>query len=226
MKKIFRYCTCYKLRLRLLGGINLTWNLEHLVTSHLVYHEMAACLPCVEEEELVLPPGTLTLLPDRTSWVNARIFVSGGVIKRVDVDPLKEVDLSKATGFLTPGLMDTHIHAAAVTAGLSALTRYPPSYIAIAAAVELQASLKRGFTCMRDAGGADHGVARAAAEGLFGVAPRLLFAGHALSQVTTLLQMIECFCTLLSLPAVSARKAAGRSEGGRGAFSRGRRSGS
>jgi imidazolonepropionase-like amidohydrolase len=41
--------------------------------------------------------------------------------------------------------------------------------------------LRRGFTTVRDAGGADYGLADAVAEGLF-EGPRLLFSGHALSQ--------------------------------------------
>ncbi len=41
--------------------------------------------------------------------------------------------------------------------------------------------LLRGFTTVRDAGGADWGLARAVEEGAI-VGPRVLFTGHALSQ--------------------------------------------
>ena len=41
---------------------------------------------------------------------------------------------------------------------------------------------RRGFTTLRDAGGADCGVVRASEDGLLGVCQRLLISGRALSQ--------------------------------------------
>lgn len=41
--------------------------------------------------------------------------------------------------------------------------------------------LLRGFTTVRDAGGADFGLAQASDEGVI-LGPRVLFSGHALSQ--------------------------------------------
>ena len=60
---------------------------------------------------------------------------------------------------LMPGLIDAHAHIT----GLSLSPRnisYPASEIAIAAANYLRCSLLDGFTSIREAGGADHGVAR------------------------------------------------------------------
>ena len=135
-------------------------------------------------QELVLPAGTLTLHPDGERWVVARITIhaAAGTIAAVEV--LDDApDVGSSSRFLVPGLIDSHVHLAAVTADLAGLTRLPPSYVAVAAAAELRASMRRGFTTLRDAGGADCGMARAAAEGVLGeVCPRLLFAGRALSQ--------------------------------------------
>lgn len=83
-------------------------------------------------------------------------------------------------GFVIPGLIDCHVHATAYTANLGELPRQSPMYVAAQAARLLQAMLRRGFTTVRDVGGADFGLARAVEEGLF-EGPRLLYGGKALS---------------------------------------------
>lgn len=84
-------------------------------------------------------------------------------------------------GFLLPGLSDAHVHVTAATASFPELTRWSPYYAGARAAGILEAMLMRGFTTVRDAGGADFGLAQAVAEGhLRG--PRILFCGQAISQ--------------------------------------------
>ncbi|MGV6876402.1 metal-dependent hydrolase family protein [Pseudochelatococcus sp. B33] len=61
------------------------------------------------------------------------------------------------------------------------LERLPPSYVAARSAPVLEGMLQRGFTTVRDGGGADFGFARAIEEG-FIRGPRLLYCGKALSQ--------------------------------------------
>ena len=85
------------------------------------------------------------------------------------------------SGYVVPGLIDCHVHVTAFTANFAELERTSPSYVAATAAKELSETLRRGFTTVRDAGGADHGLARALQEGLI-QGPRLLFCGKALSQ--------------------------------------------
>src|SRR5262249_30232992 len=58
---------------------------------------------------------------------------------------------------------------------------YPASEIADAAASYLRNSLMDGFTTIREAGGADHSIARRLAEGVI-VGPRLFYSGRALTQ--------------------------------------------
>ncbi len=82
---------------------------------------------------------------------------------------------------LMPGLCDAHVHVTAIAADFAAMSRMAPSYIVAKARLVLQDMLLRGFTTVRDAGGADYGLAQAVAEGLM-PGPRLLFCGHALSQ--------------------------------------------
>eukprot|EP00798_Chlamydomonas_sp_ICE-L_P022469 gene22469-29588_t len=56
---------------------------------------------------------------------------------------------------LMPGLCDAHVHCTAITANLPALMSYPESYVTAKAAEILNGMLYRGFTTVRDAGGAD-----------------------------------------------------------------------
>jgi imidazolonepropionase-like amidohydrolase len=81
-----------------------------------------------------------------------------------------------------PGLIDAHVHAAAIDAdiGGQARRRYE-SEVAVLAGVALEEMLARGFTTVRDAGGADAGLRRAVEQGAI-TGPRLLVSGRPLSQ--------------------------------------------
>ncbi|KAI7840056.1 hypothetical protein COHA_006187 [Chlorella ohadii] len=82
---------------------------------------------------------------------------------------------------LMPGLCDAHVHVTACSANLPGLLSLPESLVTARAARVLEGMLLRGFTTVRDAGGADWGLAQAVEEGTI-PGPRLLFTGHALSQ--------------------------------------------
>jgi imidazolonepropionase-like amidohydrolase len=88
------------------------------------------------------------------------------------------IDLGGRT--LMPGLIDAHAHIT----GLSLSPRnisYSAPEIAVAAANYLHSSLMDGFTSIREAGGADHTIARLLAEGKIH-GPRLFYSGRALTQ--------------------------------------------
>ncbi|MGP4017147.1 amidohydrolase family protein [Saccharopolyspora sp. 5N708] len=91
----------------------------------------------------------------------------------------RTVQLAGAT--VLPGLIDAHVHVTAATADLSALPFWSPSYATAHATQIMGQMLDRGFTTVRDASGADFGLADAQAEGLIR-GPRLAFCGKALSQ--------------------------------------------
>lgn len=93
-----------------------------------------------------------------------------------------DVEVLDADGStLVPGLIDAHVHVTAATADLAALPTWPPSYVTAHTARIMRDMLRRGFTTVRDASGADFGVAQAQEEGLI-EGPRVLFCGKALSQ--------------------------------------------
>jgi imidazolonepropionase-like amidohydrolase len=81
-----------------------------------------------------------------------------------------------------PGFIDAHVHVTAARSDLVESATLPLTYVAATAFESLKAMVSRGFTTVRDNGGADRGIARAAAEGLGGPMPRVHFCGRALSQ--------------------------------------------
>lgn len=82
---------------------------------------------------------------------------------------------------LMPGLIDAHVHVLAAAADLTLVDRMAPSYVSQFARLSLEAMLRRGFTSVRDAAGADYGLARAIDNGYIR-GPRLFYSGKALSQ--------------------------------------------
>ena len=111
------------------------------------------------------------------------VLVRGNRIDTVSPNPIepaaaKVIDVSGKT--LMPGLIDAHAHVT----GLSLSPRnisYSPSEITLACVNYLKSSLMDGFTSIREAGGADHAIARLLADGAI-VGPRLFYSGQALTQ--------------------------------------------
>ena len=115
---------------------------------------------------------------------DVEVLVEGSRIVEVSDVPIRSgtaevVDLRGRT--LMPGLIDAHFHAIAASPDLGAVEHMPPSLIAQHARANLEATLQRGFTTVRDAAGADYGLSRAIEAGLID-GPRLFYSGHALSQ--------------------------------------------
>jgi imidazolonepropionase-like amidohydrolase len=112
------------------------------------------------------------------------VLVEGETIREVSDRPIRSeqaetVDLGGRT--LMPGLIDAHVHAIATQVNLARLVDIPVTLVAHEAGALLAAMLDRGFTTVRDAGGADAGLAMAVERGLIH-GPRMLVAGRALSQ--------------------------------------------
>jgi len=104
------------------------------------------------------------------------VEVADGALRHAGV---REVDLRGRV--LMPGLIDAHVHAVITTLNLAAMQQRPATLVSQEARLVLEAMLRRGFTSVRDAGGADWGLAEAVERGLVR-GPRLFFSGHALSQ--------------------------------------------
>ena len=83
---------------------------------------------------------------------------------------------------LMPGLIDAHVHVYASGLNIVRVVQSPVSYLAHFAAQFLHSSLDRGFTTVRDVGGADIGLALAIKDGLLDRVPRLVYGGRVISQ--------------------------------------------
>ena len=111
----------------------------------------------------------------------ADVVVEAGRIAEVGtgLDGDEAVDASGCA--LLPGLFDCHVHVIISTIDLLALLQQPFSYQFYQAARNLERTLDRGLTTVRDAGGADLGVKQAVEDGLIS-GPRLRIAVSVLGQ--------------------------------------------
>lgn len=113
----------------------------------------------------------------------SHIRIVDGAIASVDAeeraDGAETIDVGGR--IVMPGLCDMHVHVTAATADLSVIRHWSPAYVTAHAAKILTGMLHRGFTTVRDGGGADWGLAKAVDEDLI-AGPRIFFCGHALSQ--------------------------------------------
>jgi imidazolonepropionase-like amidohydrolase len=111
------------------------------------------------------------------------VLIEGGVIREVGPSvtsaEAEAIDLAGRT--LMPGLIDAHVHVVACNANLGINAALPDALVAHRSAKIMHAMLMRGFTTVRDVGGATHPLRMARDEGLFD-APRLNISGKALSQ--------------------------------------------
>lgn len=111
------------------------------------------------------------------------VLVEGGTIREVGKSvtsaKAKVVDLKGKT--LMPGLIDAHVHVIAGVADLGRNAALPDSLVTVRSLVIMRDMLMRGFTTVRDVGGADFGLKQATEEGHFPT-PRLVISGKALSQ--------------------------------------------
>jgi imidazolonepropionase-like amidohydrolase len=133
-----------------------------------VLFENAALLDLARGERR---PGTCVLVED-----DRIVEVAEGSLRATDA---RRIDVGGRT--LMPGLIDAHVHAVLTTMDLAALERKPVTLVANEARLVLEGMLRRGFTTVRDAGGADRGLAEAVERGLVR-GPRLFFSGRVLSQ--------------------------------------------
>jgi imidazolonepropionase-like amidohydrolase len=97
----------------------------------------------------------------------------------LDVDDAQEIDV--AGRVVLPGLIDGHVHVAATVPDFFKLSMLPQSLVTAQTSDILEQMLKRGYTTVRDAGGADSGLVQAIEQGYF-AGPRLFIAGRALTQ--------------------------------------------
>jgi imidazolonepropionase-like amidohydrolase len=112
------------------------------------------------------------------------VLIRDGTIEDVSDVPLasrhaRVIDLGGNT--LMPGLIDCHVHVVASEVNLDKNAQQPNSLVAARSFSILRGMLMRGFTTVRDLGGADIGLQQAVDQG-FVAGPRLVICGKAFSQ--------------------------------------------
>ena len=121
-------------------------------------------------------------------WINTDITIDDSRITSVgrssgaagdSANEVRHVDLTGK--YIIPGLIDGHVHVTAFSAAFRHLTEQPSSYVFARASKIMNGMLSRGFTTVRDMGGADVGLSQAQEEGLI-KGPRIFYCGHAISQ--------------------------------------------
>ncbi|MDO5691191.1 MAG: amidohydrolase family protein [Pseudomonadota bacterium] len=141
-----------------------------------------------------------------------QVLVEGGTIRELSDRPITASTAQVIDGgwrTLMPGLIDCHVHVTFSATNLALLAQTPNTTLALRALPILRGMLRRGFTTVRDAGGADWALKAAIEDGMDGtvIGPRLFVCGPALSPTgghgdfrprSDRLQPIGCGCQRLA----------------------------
>lgn len=100
--------------------------------------------------------------------------------ENISVPPQTEV-VDLAGRYVMPGMIDCHVHVISSVAGLAKNGQLPDTFAVLNSVPILKSMLMRGFTTVRDAGGAPYALAQAVEQRLIS-GPRLFICGKALSQ--------------------------------------------
>jgi imidazolonepropionase-like amidohydrolase len=128
----------------------------------------------------LLDPVNGELLPQH------ELLIEGGRVQQVSPQPISArhasvIDVGGRT--VMPGLIDCHVHVTFSQTHLGLLAALPQTTVALRSLPILRGMLRRGFTTVRDAGGADHALKQAVEDGVDGtvLGPRLYVSGPPLS---------------------------------------------
>jgi len=141
-------------------------------------------------------------------WDEARggyeVLVEDGIIKEVSDKPIHASGARVIDGggrTLMPGLIDSHVHVFLTEVNIRHLEAIPLTLLTAKSAELMRGMLNRGFTTVRDTGGADWGIKTAVDSGLI-PGPRLFISakaigptgGHSDSRRRTDYQQASCGC--------------------------------
>src|ERR1041385_5162478 len=110
------------------------------------------------------------------------LLVEGHSVKELSENPIKAekveiIDCGRRT--MMPGLIDSHVHVTLSEVNIRYLEQIPLTLMTARAARLMLGMLNRGFTSVRDTGGADWGLKTAGDQGDM-PGPRLFIAGAAI----------------------------------------------
>ena len=122
--------------------------------------------------------------PAAGHYTEGHVLIEDGIVADIAARPVaapgrQTIDLRGRT--LMPGLIDCHVHVVAHSMDLAANSQVPDALAVMRSLPIMRGMLDRGFTTVRDVGGAPFSLAQAIEEGL-APAPRLFVCGKALSK--------------------------------------------
>ena len=132
----------------------------------------------VFEHAHVLDAAAGTLLKDRFRRVDGAATAEDSE-RPVAAEGARRIDARGKV--LMPGLIDCHVHCLASHVSLGRMVQMPNVLAALRAVPVLRGMIDRGFTTVRDAGGADFSLAEATRTGVV-AGPRIFPSGKGLSQ--------------------------------------------
>jgi imidazolonepropionase-like amidohydrolase len=132
----------------------------------------------------IIAGARLLELPEAGYRAPCDLLIEDGMVRAVDPGPIevegaRRIDVGGRV--VMPGLIDAHVHVIAVDEDFTGLARLSPFLLAARTSRVLADMLERGFTTVRDAGGADAGLRAAVAGGHFR-GPRLFVCDRGLAQ--------------------------------------------
>ena len=115
---------------------------------------------------------------------HGNVLVEDGVIREIDAktggaEGREVIDLGGRT--LMPGLIDCHVHVVASMMDLTMNAQLPEAMAVLRSLPLMKGMLDRGFTTVRDVGGAPYALAEAMAQG-YAPGPRLVVCGKAIAK--------------------------------------------
>lgn len=119
------------------------------------------------------------------------VLVSGDLISSVSAEPISAAGATIIDGggrVLTPGFIDAHTHISLIAPFDQLENEYTAIYVGAAGGQMAENMLMRGFTSVRDAGGASIGIQRAIDDGWF-KGPRVFSSGAFITQTSGHLDM-------------------------------------
>ena len=125
---------------------------------------------------------------DRLS-LPSNVLVVGNVIQQISIAPIVPpagTSVQRIAGngrTLMPGLIDAHVHMMMAETPMQVALSADSGYLALVAGRGATATLMRGFTSVRDAGGPSFGLKRAIDEGVL-AGPRIWPSGATVSQTS------------------------------------------
>jgi imidazolonepropionase-like amidohydrolase len=146
-------------------------------------------LPKTEHPSILFTGAQLVDPVDGQVHPNASVHINQGIIRAVSLNgepietPGNTVNVNLGGQYLCPGLIDAHVHISAVPGEMDFrhIMAMPESEALLRMTYVCRDMLYRGFTSVRDCGGAPGALKQSCSEWLV-PGPRLFISGHALSQ--------------------------------------------